>query len=78
MGYAVGLYDLISKCMGLPSSRTLKKYNSPGANDPEFKEVILGLASQNWIVDTIVDDGATENRSCMKQLATISADVVLN
>ena len=35
MGYAGGLYDLISKRMGFPSSRTLNKYNSPGANDPD-------------------------------------------
>ena len=41
--------------------------------EPVILEIILFLANCGFIVDTIVGDGASKNRSTFKALATISA-----
>ena len=40
-------------------------------------EVITGLAQYGFIVNTIASDGASENRSANKKLATLTANDVL-
>ena len=40
-------------------------------------EVIAGLAQYGFIVNTIASDGASENRSANKNLATLTANDVL-
>ena len=35
MGYSGGVYDLLAKAFGLPSSRTLREYTIPTSNDPD-------------------------------------------
>ena len=44
---------------------------------PRIIEIIVALAKYGFVVDTIVGDGASENRSVMRQLGTLTADLLL-
>ena len=41
---------------------------------PRIMEIIAALAFYGFVVDTVVRDGASKNRSLMRQLATLPAD----
>ena len=55
MGYAGGLYDLVAKCLLLPSSRTVERYTT------HSNTVIDGILSENLFAAKAKFDSDTDN-----------------